>query len=144
MNKELDLILQKKLKECDGNENEGIDNLRLIIVGAGGVPLLDLLRPDVITTTRLLREEVAFDITRDDTDFSVEKNFYFVYGKLAGMIKSIPLAIAQIHDQPSKDILRHNVDMLQGVIEEVYDECLKTYPDGIVSAMKSDRYGPLM
>lgn len=130
------------MSEC-GHENYGIDNLRLIITGKGDIPLLDLLRPDVITTTRLSRDDVKFEINRSD-DGKIDTQFYYVYGKLAGMAKSMPLAADQIFEQGIKDILRHNQAFVEGIIKEVYDTCLRDFPDGVIPEMKEDRYGPLM
>lgn len=147
MNKELDLILQKKLKESSvsecKHENHGIDNLKLYITGAGNLPLLDLFRPDVITTTRLSRDDVKFEINQVD-DGKIDTQFYYVFGKMAGMTKSLPLAADQIFDQDVKDILHHNKTLLEDILKDVYDACLRDYPDGVIPAMKTDRYGPLM
>jgi hypothetical protein len=64
-------------------------------------------------------------------------NFYYVFGKLSGFTKSIPMAMGQIFDDQVKDTLKHNYTVLSALVREIYEACEKDFPKAIVSGMRA-------
>lgn len=117
------------------DHDEGMEGLRLTLTHQD-MPLMDLLVPDVITSVKFDESNFAYEITMDDgVDYN--DNFYYVFGKLSGFTKSIPMAMGQIHDELVKETLKHNYTVLSKLVRDIYETCEEHFPKAIVANMRA-------
>lgn len=116
------------------HKEEGIWNLALRVEYMG-LPLAGMLGPDKITEVDLNRQGVSFEIYTDD-NLKLEDNFYFIFGNMKGLSQALLQAHGQIFDQVVKDRILNNHMVITELLNDIYDECLKSFPEGIIEQLK--------